>query len=204
MRRDGKFSTRSGHSHEFTAVYPDVADLLADVCCYKQLHLPTGSTLSGRAAFFASRLMFDSINDLAEKSGNRMSLYVDDVTMSGDTATKRLMAEVGRTVRRHGHKTKQSKTKTFPAGAAKTVTGTVVYGDALLLPNGRHKKIWQARLAIPRASSEDRLALLSSLSGRLQDARQVLNANCTQNVFATGMVSRIGHVTARGGVTKTA
>ena len=29
----------------------DVADRLADICCYQQRHVPTGSTLSGRVAF---------------------------------------------------------------------------------------------------------------------------------------------------------
>lgn len=87
----------------------DVARILADVCCYEQKHLPTGSPLSGRIAHFAASAMFEEINDLATKRASRMTVYVDDVTLSGPDVSKRLIDEVRRIVRRHGLKTKQSK-----------------------------------------------------------------------------------------------
>ncbi|MDY7579308.1 hypothetical protein RGU70_13380 [Herbaspirillum sp. RTI4] len=59
--------------------------------------------------------------------------------------TKRRLSEVRQVVRRHGPKTKQSKTKTFTAEAPKTVTGVIVSGNELCLPNTRHKKIWETR-----------------------------------------------------------
>ena len=44
--------------HDFECA-EDIAHRLADICCYKQLHLPTGSPVSGRIAFFAAKHMFD-------------------------------------------------------------------------------------------------------------------------------------------------
>ncbi len=152
----------------------DVAHILADVCCYEQKHLPTGSPLSGRIAHFAASPMFEEINDLAAKSASRMTVYVDDVTLSGPAVTKRLIGEVRRIVRRHGLRTKQSKTMTYSAKASKMVTGAIVVGDALKLPNARHKRIWETRAALRRATPSERKALLSSLRGRVQEARQVL------------------------------
>jgi hypothetical protein len=152
---------------------PDVADILADLCCFEQKHLPTGSSLSGRVAFFSARPMFDLIKNRANEAESHMTLYVDDITLSGHAVTKKLISEVRQMVRWHGLKTKQSKTKTFPAYTPKTVTGAVILGDEVRLPNIRHKKIWEARRAIRTATVEERISLLRSLRGRLQESRQL-------------------------------
>lgn len=151
----------------------DVADILADICCYQQKHLPTGSSLSGRVAFFAARPMFDAASNIANESGSRMTVYVDDLTLSGPLVTKRLLVKVRQVVRRHGLRTKNAKTKTFPAEAPKTVTGAIIVGDNVCLPNSRHKKIWEARRSIREASESDREKLVRSLRGRLQEANQI-------------------------------
>ena len=152
----------------------DVAGHLADICCYRQIHLPTGSAVSGRIAFFAARQMFDSISDLAREQGCTMTAYVDDITISGDAASKTLLAEVRKIVRQHGLKTKQAKSKTFSATAAKTVTGAVIAGDQLRLPNLRHKKIHEVRQELSTASSLEKTRIQQALRGRLQEAKQIL------------------------------
>lgn len=151
----------------------DVADILADVCCYQQKHLPTGSSLSGRIAFFAARSMFDSVSNIAKDTGSRMTVYVDDITLSGPSVTKRLLVKVRQVVRQHGLRTKDSKTRTFPAETPKTVTGVVIVGDSVCLPNSRHKKIWETRRSIREASELDHEKLVRSLKGRLQEANQI-------------------------------
>mgnify|MGYP000064713570 CR=1 FL=1 len=152
----------------------DVANILADLCCFKQEHLPTGSSLSGPIAFFAARPMFDTICERAGAAESRMTLYVDDLTFSGPTVTKKLVSEFRQIIRRHGLKTKQSKTKTFPANVPKTVTGVIVVGENVRLPNIRHKKIWETRSAIESTTGEKKRRLVRSLKGRLQEAKQIL------------------------------
>lgn len=151
----------------------DVAHKLADICCYHQEHLPTGSALSGRIAFFAARDMFDDIADLAARNHCRMTAYVDDVTLSGTSATKKLLGEIRKTVSRHGLKTKQRKSMTYAPTATKTVTGAVIVGDELRLPNERHRKIWQTKKALANAPQNEKRRLLRALKGRLQEARQI-------------------------------
>lgn len=152
----------------------DVAGLLADICCYRQLHLPTGSAVSGRIAFFAARQMFDSISDVATRQGCTMTAYVDDITISGDAASKTLLGAVRKIVHQHGLKTKQAKSKTFSATAAKPVTGAVIAGDQLRLPNKRHQKIHEVRQELATASSIDKPRILRALRGRIQEAKQIL------------------------------
>jgi hypothetical protein len=156
----------------------DIARHLAGICCYKQLHLPTGSPLSGRLAFFSAKRMFDEIARLAAADGCKMTLYVDDITISGQAATKRILGSVRQGIHRFGLKTKQAKSKTFAGERAKTVTGVVVNGSALCLPNARHKSIAEARKKLRSGVSQMELdKLKQTLQGRLIEARQVLPAS---------------------------
>lgn len=152
----------------------DVAHRLADICCYRQEHLPTGSALSGRVAFFAARHMFAEVAELAAREQCQMTAYVDDVTISGTAATKVLLGAVRQIVSKHGLKTKQRKSRTFAAGSAKAVTGAILVGDEIRLPNERHRKIWDARQAFAKASRKERPRILRALRGREQEAQQIL------------------------------
>lgn len=152
----------------------DVARCLADICSYQQKHLPTGSPLSGRIAFFAARHMFDAIADVATREQCRMTAYVDDVTFSGDRATETLMGEVRQLVHQHGLKTNPKKSRTYAATSPKTVTGAVISGDELRLPNGRHRKIQQARRELAAATGPDKERIQRVLRGRLQEAKQIV------------------------------
>lgn len=152
----------------------DVARQLADLCCYQHRHLPTGSPVSGRIAFFAARQMFDRIAEVSAAQGCRMTAYVDDITISGQHASKTFLGEVRRIVHQHGLKTKQRKSATFSAVAAKPVTGTVIAGSQLRLPNERHKRIHEARIELEAAPAADRPRIQRVLRGRIQEAQQVL------------------------------
>ncbi|MCP1174488.1 reverse transcriptase family protein [Ralstonia chuxiongensis] len=152
----------------------DVAHRLADICCYQREHLPTGSALSGRVAFFAARHMFDEIAEVAAEEQCKMTTYVDDVTVSGAAATKRLLGTVRRIVSKHGLNTKQRKSRTYAARSAKAVTGAVLVGDELRLPNERHRKIWEAKQAFAKATRKERPRILRTIRGREQEAQQIL------------------------------
>lgn len=152
----------------------DVAHRLADVCCYKQAYLPTGSALSGRVAFLAKRHMFDEIAGLAYETGCKITVYVDDVTISGTAATKTLLSAVRQIIQRYCLQAQDKKSKTYPRSAVKVVTGAVVAGDEIRLPNARHLKIHHARHALQVATPSERGRARQVLAGRLQEARQVL------------------------------
>lgn len=152
----------------------DVAHRLADVCCYKQAYLPTGSSLSGRVAFLAKRHMFDELCDMARASDCTMTTYVDDVIISGAKATKTLLGVVRQTVTHHGLRTRERKSKTYAGGAAKMVTGAVIVHDGVRLPNARHQKIHHARQAVRTAGPTELEHAKKVLAGRLQEASQFL------------------------------
>lgn len=154
----------------------DVAHRLADVCCYRQAYLPTGSPLSGRIAFFAKRRMFDEIAGLVRDADCKMTVYVDDVTVSGAAANKAMLLKIRRIIRRYGLKTQDRKSKTYASGSAKTVTGVIVVGNEVRLPNKRHLNIHLARKSVQVAASDKKKQAKRVLAGRLQEAQQVLGA----------------------------
>lgn len=156
---------------------PDVANKLADICCYKQAHLPTGSALSGRIAFFAAHKMFDEVNQLTVQENCVMTTYVDDIAISGDGATKTLLGKVRQTISHHGLKTKDKKSRSYAAGAAKLITGIIVVDEEVRLPNIRHRAIHNARRILAKSSSTERPSLEKKLKGRLREAEQVLKVS---------------------------
>ena len=152
----------------------DIAHRLADICCFRQEHIPTGSPVSGRVTFFAARHMFDAIDAMAIERECKMTAYVDDITVSGQGATKRFLGEIRKLVSRNGLNTKQRKSRTYAPTAVKTVTGAIVAGDALRLPNKRHLKIWETKQALATATGPEKQRLIGTLRGRLQEANQVI------------------------------
>ena len=171
--------TRQAVFHMFLDVFEcavDVARRLADVCCYKQAYLPTGSPLSGRIAFFAKLRMFEKIAGLVRDADCKMTVYVDDVTISGAAANKAMLSAVRRIIRSYDLKTQDQKSKTYASDAIKTVTGAIVVRDEVRLPNKRHLNIHLARKAVQVAAPENRKQAQRVLAGRLQEAQQVLRA----------------------------
>jgi hypothetical protein len=153
----------------------DVSWHLARLCCYKGVHLPTGSYLSGIIAFLAHQSMFDEIYELSLKSDCTMTCYVDDIVLSGHGATKTLLYEVRGIINRHGLAAKREKSKTFPSSKPKIVTGVVITSKGLGVPNKRLKDAQRVRALIENtADLKEKDRLRSSLKGKLQEAKQIL------------------------------
>jgi hypothetical protein len=156
----------------------DVAGKLADICCFEGKHLPTGSSLSGYVAFFASRSMFDEIAACAAQANCKISIFVDDISVSGIGANKQLLSQIQRIVTSHRLRTKEKKSKIFSAKQAKIVTGVIVKGECLLLPNRRHLAIHQARRRVRSEGAAGNSVALRELVGRLREAEQITKRRC--------------------------
>jgi len=162
--------------HEFKCA-KDVSMILARICCYQQKFLPTGSRLSGYVAFFANKQLFDKVHTYARNLGCTFTLYVDDLTISGPAASKKLISHVIRLINRHGYKVSKKKTITYSAYSSKTITGVVVKGNFCKLPNARLLSIFRDKKALSIATDEQKPALVKSLKGKLQLSNQIKKAN---------------------------
>lgn len=153
----------------------DIAARLADLCCFRKMHLPTGSALSGYVAFFAVQPLFDRINAICKSAGCKMTLFVDDLTASGVGASKKVLSEIRAAVRYFGLSTRDEKSRTYAPMQAKEITGAVVIGERLLLPNKQHLKMWHAKRLLATAAKGDRVEAEKRLLGHQQQAKQILD-----------------------------
>jgi len=149
----------------------DVAKLIADLCTYEG-HVPTGSPVSMPIAFYAHKQTFDEEHRRAENQGNTFTVYVDDLTLSGESVSLRYLCAVTKTFRGVGLKC--HKTRVFDKNSPKLVTGAIVTDEGLCLPNKRHLRIAQGIAVLGATSGRDeREGISRKLLGRINEAAHI-------------------------------
>lgn len=149
---------------------PDVAGLLTDLCTYKRA-LPTGAPSSPLLAYWANRGLFEAIDRRGKALNLKLSIYIDDITLSGAAVPRSLADQIEGIVNSHGHKLSSEKTKIFGPGRPKHVTGVVIASGKLRVPHSRFQKARAIRAAYEAATTDDRRALLAAkLCGLLGEA----------------------------------
>lgn len=152
---------------------PDVVAILTWLST-RDGSLPQGSPASPILAFLAYRDMWDEISDIAQRNGNRLTVYVDDVTLSGEVVLGQTLWDIKQTLLKHGHRTKASKEESR-RGTPVAVTGVILRDGALLLPNVQHQKRHQLRKALERMpEGPDRLRIEAAVAGHDETERQIV------------------------------
>lgn len=153
---------------------PHVASLLKNLVTFNG-HLPQGSPCSPIMAYFAYQDMWDEINAITEVASCKLTIYADDITISGQTIPMSSVWSIKQALHKHGHQYSRKKERHLINKPA-DVTGVIVSDTALLLPNRQHKKI--ARLSRQRDSAvnqNEKQLLSRQLRGRFAQARQIEN-----------------------------
>ena len=135
--------------------------------------LPQGSPCSPALAFYSNYEMWEDIARLVHLSGCELSVYADDLTISGKSVPGSLIWEIKRRVNRQGLRIKKEKELSL-IDAPADITGVIVRGDRTLLPNRQHQKLQQLREE--RRMTRDpamRAVLERRIAGRVAQRRQV-------------------------------
>jgi len=149
----------------------DVAMLIAELCTYEG-HVPTGSPASMLLAFYAHKQAFDAQYVRAVKEGSTFTLYVDDITLSGEFINLRALCSITKTLRGAGLKC--HKTHLFEKESPKVVTGAIIANDGLRLPNRRHLRITQGiSLLGSTVAQNERETISRKLMGQINEAANV-------------------------------
>ncbi|MFC3076464.1 reverse transcriptase family protein [Phenylobacterium terrae] len=139
-------------------------------------HLPTGSPLSPLLAYYAHQDMWLRIQMLARDAGCKLTVYMDDITVSGDVVPGALVWAIKQEVRRVGLKLSDHKERRFSGGVG-VVTGVVVTDSGTRLTKGAHLKLKRLREAIAAESDQAvRKQLERRRRGLEAQFRQVLRA----------------------------
>lgn len=151
---------------------PDVSAILTKLATHKGC-LPQGSPCSPILAFFAYQNMWHEIDRITTEARCTLSVYADDITISGDVIYEKDIWAIKECLHRFGLDIcakKERKTICSPVN----VTGVIVRDDKILLPNKQHKKLVETRRAINRSKNSAHRELLSNqLRGRVAQANQI-------------------------------
>lgn len=149
----------------------DVAGLLADLLTF-DVHLATGSSASPILAYYAFKPMFDALNDLANRHGLKMTVYVDDITMSGEAAGRSILYEAHQIISKFG--LKSHKMRRFSSNTPKIITGVCISPSGERVPNSLHLKIKNGFHDLKKCKSNEEISKVARpLLGRLEAARQI-------------------------------
>jgi retron-type reverse transcriptase len=180
-------STRATHVycffHNIMKCSPDVASILSELLTLNN-HLPTGSPSSPIISYFSHMDMWAAISDLVENANCSLSVYIDDVTISGNQVPERLIWEIKQQFNRHGLHSNSKKEKHYHNKKYCKVTGVIIKkGVELRLPNRQYVKINQVRheLSKLKTSSENKKDTIDLLRKKLQglesQRQQIIDAN---------------------------
>lgn len=125
----------------------DVANLYAELTTADNC-LPTGSPLSPLLSFYANKTLFDELNTIATEYGLTFTCYVDDLTFSGESISRKFLWQIEDTIRKYGHIIASKKTRVFEAGVPKHITGVVVHEGSIRVPSVRYRKMRLIKAAI--------------------------------------------------------
>lgn len=151
---------------------PDVVAILVKLTSQNGM-LPQGSPASPILAYFAYADMWDEIAQIAHHAGNRISVYVDDVTISGDEVLGETIWAIKEVLHKHGHRTKDEKEQARK-GTPVTITGVVLRNDQMLLPNVQHQKRHELKKLLEKTpDGPDRERLLAAVAGYDEAERQI-------------------------------
>jgi hypothetical protein len=118
----------------------DLAALMADALTVDK-HLPTGSAVSPILSYFTHRTMFTDIEAMCTTAGCTLTLFIDDITISGSRASMSLLRRIKQVLLGRGLRAKASKDKSAPTGSAVVITGAVRQGNRLRIRNEHRKAI---------------------------------------------------------------
>jgi RNA-directed DNA polymerase len=140
-------------SYHVAGLKGDVAGMIAKLVAIDG-KMPFGSPVSPVLTTHVHRAMFDEIYELCQARGLRMSLWVDDLTISGTFVTGELLEQVRTVIRRHGFQTHKIRFKT--GSRTVDVTGVPIRRKRIDAPRTLHKRIQDgyAELRQPLSDAE--------------------------------------------------
>lgn len=169
---------------------PDVADILARITTFEG-HIPTGSRISMPLAFWANMDMFFELENFAKLHNIIMTVYVDDLTFSGEAVNKLFKSTVNKIVSKHGHVMHPKKTILYQPNDVKIITGVVVKNDTISIKNQQHANI-HADMNMWKMVRDDIFvptSLRSRLLGRL-NSLSVISPNLRDKARSIGNYKR--------------
>ena len=125
-------------AHHVAGMRSDVAGLFTKLIAIDG-KMPFGSPLSPVLTTHVHRDMFDEIHAICESEGLTMSLWVDDLTISGTVVRGTLIDKIRAVIRRRGFQTHKIKFRL--SSRPVVVTGVPIQRKRVMAPRGLHQRL---------------------------------------------------------------
>jgi retron-type reverse transcriptase len=149
---------------------PDIAWILTGLST-RGGHLPQGSPCSPILSFYSCQKMWGEIASLCRKQGCKITVYVDDLTISGPMVPENLIWHVKKELHSQGHRHHPRKERRHYNRPAE-VTGIIVKQANAQVPHRHYKKLQDARLEARISVDDDArskaVARAASLEAQIQ------------------------------------
>lgn len=156
---------------------PDVVKILLELTTLNG-SLPAGSPASPSLAFWAYKSMWDEISDIANEAGCKLTVYIDDITISGTLIPGSAVYRIKEQLKQHGHNFKEKKEASQIDGTVE-VTGVILQPSGkMALPNKQHRDMHLLRNEVqkmPEGPEKDIQA--ASLRGKEINLHRILLHN---------------------------
>lgn len=171
---------------ESLGMYEDVAGLIAHLCTIDGV-ASFGSPVTPVLCSLVHREMFDNIHALCVDQSLVLSVWVDDITISGDFIPGELIGNIRAIIARHGLKSHDVRYRT--GNRPVYVTGVGVVGNHLVAPNRMHlqiKEAWRsfydAETFAERSTSRARLLSLLGTIRYIAGPKSSLGMKCANQM----------------------
>ncbi|MEH2449931.1 reverse transcriptase family protein [Nostoc sp.] len=156
----------------------DVAGILTKLSTFKD-HLPTGSPSSPILSYFAHIDMWEAIKEIVDLANCTLSVYIDDVTISGDHIPGELIWQVKKLFHRFGLRSNKKKEKYYIGKNSYEITGIVATNEGeLKIPNRQHLKMYRCRQLLKLGIKDEKgKDILKRLRGLEAQKEQIIKAN---------------------------
>lgn len=162
--------------HTYLGCSKDVAGILTKISTLDS-RLPTGSPLSPILSYFANVKMWENILSITQKHDCILSVYMDDITISGCNVSSFLMWRIRRQI--HSHGLRYHKEKRY-VGNFSEITGIINKNGKLMLPNRQLRKIYELSETLKELNDgAEKTNVTNKLLGHKGQLNQILIANKT-------------------------
>lgn len=150
----------------------EIARILTQLTTF-QRRLPQGAPTSPILCNLALMPLADDINHYADKSGLRFTIYVDDVTVSGDSSTVRdSIRHIIPIVEKHGHKISIEKKVIMDRNEIQKTTGILI-NSKMTLPRSKLIEIRKEIARLGELGNRVRSYELNSIWGKIQFVKSI-------------------------------
>lgn len=155
----------------------DVVKILLEITTLNGA-LPAGSPASPSLAFWAYQDMWDEIAAIAVEANCTLTVYVDDITISGDLVPGKAVFAIKERLKHHGHGFKAAKEVSQTNGNVE-ITGVILRPSGkVALPNKHHRDMHRIRVEIQKMpDSAEKELKTASLRGREINYRRIMRIN---------------------------